>query len=400
MNSFLLSLAYIRHKKLNTALNVLTFTLGVAMICSLLLINAQIRGEFTKNLQGIDLVVGGKGSPLQLILSSVFHVDIPTGNIPLDEAQKLEQNPLIKKAIPLALGDNYLGFRIVGTTPDYAGHYGAKLAAGRYWDAHMQAVLGADVAARSGLKPGDHFAGSHGLTAGGEEHAAFPYTVVGILAPTGTVMDRLVLTAVDSVWYIHENHHDDDGDEDEDAGKGRQITSLLISYKTPMAAVGLPRLVNSTSSMQAASPAFEVARLTSLMGVGSDTLSAIGGLLVLLAGLGIFASLYNAMNERRYALALMRSFGASPAKLCALVMSESMLMVAISIVLGLLSGHALVQLMASWLMDSKHVHMTGALFLTDELWLVLGSLAIGFLAALLPAIRVYRIDIFKTLVGR
>ena len=137
-----------------------------------------------------------------------------------------------------------------------------------------------------------------------------------------------------------------------------------------------------------------------MMGVGTDTLKAIGGLLVLLAGLGIFANLYNAMNERRYALALMRSFGASPGKLCALVMCESMIIAMLSIALGLLLGHALVELMAVWLANSKHVHISGGVFLHSELWIVLGGLLVGALAALLPALRVYRIDIFKTLVGR
>jgi putative ABC transport system permease protein len=435
MNSLRLSFAYLRHKALSTALTITTFAAGVAMIVVLLLVNAQLQNEFANNLKGIDLVVGAKGSPMQLILSSVFHLDIPTGNIPLDAAEKLSKHPMVKEAIPLSLGDNFRGYRIVGTTTAYPEHYQAKLkAGGRYWKKEMDAVLGAEVASRSGLKPGDTFAGSHGLTSGGEVHAQFPYTVVGILEPTDSVIDRLVLTGMESVWYIHEHHHhdhdDDDGDEaderheqgvqhhdDHDAGHHadhdaehhageadhdheREVTSLLISYNSPLAAAGLPRLINKTTSMQAASPAFEMARLNAFMGRGTETLKYFAWFLIALAGFGIFAGLYNAMNERRYDLALMRSFGARPGKLFALMMTESLVVSLVGAAVGVVTGHLLVEGISTWLANAKHIHMTGRLFLIEEAWLLPVSLAVGALAALLPAIRVYRIDIFKTLVHR
>jgi putative ABC transport system permease protein len=424
MNSLKLSFAYLRHKTLSTTLTITTFATGVAMIVVLLLVNAQLQNEFSHNLRGIDLVVGGKGSPMQLILSSVFHLDIPTGNIPLDEAEKLSKHPLVREAIPLALGDNYRGFRIVGTTQAYPEHYQARLKeGGRYWQKELEAVLGADVASRSGLKPGAAFAGSHGLTSGGEVHSEFPYTVVGILEPTGTVLDRLVLTGMESVWFIHEHHAGDHTDRDsgnvfatapaitthhhdEDHADGvghdrkREVTSLLISYNSPLAAVWLPRLINGTTSMQAASPAFEVARLTAFMGKGTGTLKYFAWFLIALAGFGIFAGLYNAMNERRYDLALMRSFGARPGRLFALVMTESLVMSLIGAVVGIALGHVLVEGIATWLAGAKHVHMTGRLFMAEEAWLLPLSLAVGALAALIPAVRVYRIDIFKTLVQR
>ena len=419
MNSLSLSYSYLRHKTLSTVLTITTFAAGVAMIVVMLLVNAQLQNEFSNNLKGIDLVVGGKGSPMQLILSSVFHLDIPTGNIPLDEAEKLGKHPMVKEAIPLALGDNFQGFRIVGTTKAYPDHYQARLKPGGcYWRKEMEAVLGAEVAAKSGLKPNDTFSGSHGLTSGGELHSEFPYTVVGILEPTGTIIDRLALTGRESVWFIHEHHdHDEDAEEHEHEahshhdnghadehehghGHEREITSLLITYNSPLAAVGLPRLINSSTSMQAASPAFEVARLTAFMGTGTDTLKYFAWFLIILAGFGIFAGLYNAMNERRYDLALMRSFGAHPGKLFSLMMSESLIVSLISVIVGVLTGHLLVEGLATWLANTKHIHMTGKLFLVEEAWLVPLGLFVGALAALLPAVRVYRIDIFKTLVRR
>ena len=416
MNSLRLSFAYLRHKALSTGLTIATFSAGIAMIVVMLLVNAQLQNEFDRNLKGIDLVVGGKGSPMQLILSSVFHLDIPTGNIPLKEAEKLSKHAMVKEAIPLALGDNYNGFRIVGTTQAYPAHYQASLLpGGRYWSKEMEAVLGSEVAAKSGLKPGDTFAGSHGLTSGGELHSEFPYAVVGILQPTGSILDRLALTGLESVWYIHE-HHDEDADEHEHHGQGdhdhhdkdhadehnhkREVTSLLISYNSPLAAVSLPRQVNNSTSMQAASPAFEVARLNAFMGTGTETLKYFAWFLIILAGFGIFAGLYNAMNERRYDLALMRSFGARPGKLFALMIWESMIVSLVSVAVGLVMGHLLVEGIAVWMANTKHIHMTGRIFLFEEAWLVPASLVVGILAALLPAARVYRIDIFKTLVQR
>jgi putative ABC transport system permease protein len=402
MNGLTLSFAYLRHKRLSSALNAITFAAGIAVIVALLLINAQLQNEFTKNLQGIDLVAGGKGSPLQLILSSVFDIDIPTGNIPLAEAEKLSTHPLIKSAIPVALGDNYNGFRIVGTNADYISHYNGELARGAVFTKQMEAVLGSEVAEKYNLKLGNSIIGAHGLVNSDDLHTDFPYTIVGILKPSGTVMDRLVLTPVESVWHVHEHPDADDPEEVayKKAHPEKEVTALLIGYKTPMAAASLPRIVNSSTSMQAASPAFEVARLNSFLGMGTDTLATFGWLLMGLAGLGVFASLYNAMDERRYDLALMRSLGAGRRKLFALVMTESLTIALVGSICGLLLGHGLVEVAAAWLADTKHIHITGKLFLPEEPWLLLLGLLIGAASAIIPAVRVYRIDIFKTLVNR
>eukprot|EP01034_Spumella_vulgaris_P045144 gene45144-56207_t len=137
---------YLWSRPLAAALNLLLLTLGLAAITLVLLVSTQLDQAFERDLSGIDLVVGAKGSPLQLILAGVFHIDVPTGNIPLQEAQDLAQNPLVSQVIPLSLGDSYQGFRIVGTTPDYTAHYRAELAQGGLWQQPMDAVLGATVA--------------------------------------------------------------------------------------------------------------------------------------------------------------------------------------------------------------------------------------------------------------
>lgn len=208
MNLFTLAVAYLRSRLLASALQVLLLAIGLAAIVVMLLVSTQLADRVERDTRGIDLVVGAKGSPLQLVLSSVFHVDSPTGNIPYADAMALSRHPLVKKAIPLALGDTWRGYRIVGTEHSLVEHYGATVASGRLWSGQMQAVVGAEAARAGGaggspLKLGDTIVGSHGLVDGGAVHDDHPYEVVGILAPTGGVIDRLVLVSVETVWDVH-----------------------------------------------------------------------------------------------------------------------------------------------------------------------------------------------------
>ena len=170
-------------RPLAAALNLLLLSLGLASITLVLLVNHQIQQAFARDLAGIDVVVGAKGSPLQLILSGVFQIDTPTGNVPLAAVQALQANPQVAKLIPISMGDSFKGYRIIGTTPDYVSHYAGVMASGALWQAPMQAVLGAKVARDTGLRVGDSFAGSHGLGGGGHAHGQTPYTVTGVLAP-------------------------------------------------------------------------------------------------------------------------------------------------------------------------------------------------------------------------
>ena len=408
MNLLRLSLAYIRARALNSALNVLLLALGVATIVVLLLFTQQLAERLERDSKGIDLVVGAKGSPLQLILSSVYHVDIPTGNIPLSDAEKLKANPLIKAAVPLALGDSYEGFRIVGTNHDYVSLYGGRNSEGRLWEKPYEAVVGSEVGQHARLKLGDKIVGSHGIVEAGEKHENSPYTIVGLLAPSGTVLDRLVLTSVESVWEIHgQGPHEEDDDEDNTTSTGKprhlqpqELTALLIQYASPMAAAILPRQVNSQSALQAASPAFESARLLNLVGVGVQAIQAFALILILCAALSVFIALYNALRERSYDLAVMRSLGASRTKLLAAILIEGLILAAGGVVLGLALGHVLTEVLGAWLQASQRVHVTGWTLVPGELALVAAALAVGVISALLPAVMAYRTDIAGVLARR
>lgn len=413
MNLFFISWQYIKSRPLGNALNTLILALGIAVIVFLLLATHQLEDKLTRNAKGIDLVVGAKGSPMQLILSAVFHIDYPTGNIGLEDARALMRHPMVKHGIPMALGDSYKGFRIVGTDSRYPQHYKAELAEGRWWKEDMEAVIGSKVAQASGLKIGDRFAGAHGIgESTGEEHAEHLYTVTGIMKPSGTVLDNLVLTNIGSVWAVHEPRNENATDSAHlplttdrpdtlnglPLGKpGSEITALLVQFRNPMAAIQLPRYVNAQSRLQAASPAVEVARLFRILGVGVSVAQGFSYLIIAVAGLSIFIALYNALRERRYDLAVMRALGASKHTLFALVISEGLLIALAGSLFGIVLGHGMAESVNLIADEAEQAAFTGMIFLAEE-WLILGgALAVGLLTALIPAIGAYRTDISSVL---
>lgn len=410
MNLVRISFSYLRSRRLFTLLNILLLALGIGSITLLMLATHQVEQRMLRDARGIDLVVGAKGSPMQLVLSSVYHLDVPTGNIPLDDARAIEANPAVKRSLPIALGDSHRGYRIVGTRHDYITHYGGEIARGRLWVDPLEAVLGAEVARKTGLQVGGAFAGAHGVGGEGDEHHDRPYRVVGILKPTGTVLDRIILSAVESVWEVHEepghratmagpgageSHVPDGAHEDRDAD--REVTALLIQYSSPLAAAVFPRHVNSQSALQAASPAFETARLLQLIGVGADVLQAFALVLILSAGLSVFIALYNALEERRYDIAIMRTLGATPGKLFGLLLTEGLVLTAVGGALGLALGHLGTEVLGAWLRAARQGDITGFILVQDEFWLIALALGVGLLAALVPAWRAYRTDIARVL---
>jgi putative ABC transport system permease protein len=395
-----LTSANMTFKPLSAIFNILLLAIGIAIILTLIHVNNQLDNRLTKDLQGIDLVVSGKGSPLQIILSSVFHMDIPTGNIPVSEANQLKANPLIKSAIPLALGDNYKGYRIVGTNSDYIAHYHGQLALGRLYNMKMEAVVGNEVAEKYHLQPGDKVVGAHGLINSNDLHTDFPYSIVGVLKPTGSILDRLVLTPVESVWYVHEYPDKDDPGESvyKKEHPWNEITSLLISYKSPLAAAQLPRLINKSSSMQAASPAFEIARLNKLMGASSDMLSAFGILLIGFSAFGFFITLYNSVNERKYDIALMRSLGATRGRIFSYIMTEVLVLGMTGSIIGVILTQMFVRATDAWIYASKHITFESiSIFGTPEVYVIIAVLGMSILAGLLPALKAYNMNIIKTL---
>ena len=400
MKTIALSWRYLWSRPMGAALNVLLLSLGLASITFLMLVSFQLDKAFDKDLAGIDVVVGAKGSPMQFILCGVFHIDVPPGNIPLKAVKALKDNPLVASVIPISLGDNFRGFRIVGTSSEYIKHYGATLEQGGIWDKPMQVVVGATVAKKLGVQVGNTFVGSHGLGAGGHLHGDNPYTVVGILQPSSTVIDRLIVTDTASVWKVHEDYTAIDDEDRKIMEDEREVTMALIQYKTPLAAMSFPRMVNTTTEMQAAAPAVEISKLLNMLGIGTDVLRAFAGVLLLTAGLSVFIALWNAVRERRADLALLRMLGAPPAKIAALLMGEALWLGVMSACIGVAGGQALTAFIG-WMLQLENSLLIGGLVWPAELlWVPALACAIALAAAILPAIGAYRVSVLDLLQSR
>ncbi len=430
MNLIQLSWKYLTFRPLSTGLNVLLLAMGLAIITVLLLMQDQFEKKMTQDAAGIDLVVGAKGSPLQLILSGVYHIDFPTGNIPMEEAIKLTRNRLVKSVIPLALGDNYQGFRIIGTNYEYLDLYETQFEQGKEWEVPFEMVLGSEIAGKTGMKVGDTFEGSHGISEGSHDHDDHPYVVVGILKPTGNVIDRLILTSIESVWYTHDETGSKEIEEivsdslsiesivketDEpvthqdkfhlpvaktgfpDSDLPREVTTLLLQYRNPIAAIQLPRQINSGPSMQAASPSFEMSRLFELLGVGVSLLKGLALVLISISGLGIFIALYNSLKERKYDLAILRAIGACRIQLLFLIFLEGIMLTFLGAALGILIGHTFLWVVISQNDQGVVGTLQAWIFLKEELWILAYALGVGLLASIIPAWSAYQTSIAKQL---
>jgi putative ABC transport system permease protein len=422
MNLIKLAYTNVKHRPLTTGLNVLLVATGIGIITLLGLIKKQVESQFENNIKGVDMVLGASGSPLQLILSAVYHIDAPTGNISYKEAKRWMQHPFIEKAIPLAYGDNYLGYPIVGTDVDaYLNHFDIGLAQGTRQTGQMQAWVGHSIAQNLKLKPGDVFESTHGLHSEGEVHDHEPYTIAGILQKTGGVADKLIFTSIKSVWHIHAHEedvpheHDEDCEHDHDEAlhqhehdeycqheldeAKQEITAVLMKYKNPLAVMQLPRQVKSESNnMQIALPAIELNRLFSLLGVGLSALQALAIIIMLLSAVSIFISLLNTLKERRYELAIMRSMGASKIKVFGLMLAESLILAIVGYLSGMLLGTVAYGFMA---IEAQSAYRMNFDVLTidwaQQIMLLSATLLMGIFAALIPAYKAYALQISETL---
>ena len=404
-------------KPLNTILSIILLTSSVAIITVLILLEKQFEEKFTNNLDGIDLVMGAQGSPLQLILSSIYQVDAPTGNISLDSAKVWMQNPMVGKAIPLAFGDNYKGFKILGTTQDYLSHFKVEFSEGKTFDKNFEVVIGSEIAQKLTLNVGDEFFGSHGDSEEGEVHDHYAYKVVGIAKPTGKVVDNLILCNIPTVWQMHhqghenpehgeEGHVHEEGDEHEHHEAtdltidepGMEITSVLLQMRNPMAKLTWQRIIPQNTKMQAASPAIEINRLFTLFGVGIEALRYLAYGIMLISGISIFIALFNTLKERKTEFALLRVNGAKRRQLLALVLIESLLLCFVGFIFGTILGRiALVMISKSSEADFKLSFNPYEFIWNKEGWLLALTLIVGIVAALIPAIKAYSLNISKTL---
>ena len=441
MNVVKLAWKNLKSKPLSMLLNLLLFGLGVGLVVFLLLINHQVNQNFEKNLAGIDLVVGAKGSPMQMILCNMYHIDAPTGNIPVKDIKAFfnSRHPVVKQAIPLSLGDSYKGYRIVGTDTSFLGLYDAKIAKGRTWRQDYDVVVGPLVAERAHLHLGDRFFSSHGLVDDGinvHDHGS-KFRVVGILEANQTVTDQLILCSTPTVWAVHDHEeHDHEGEEhaahDEESADHEEhdhaghdhahdhkdaviediaaapfnlldhqeqfITSLLVKFKNRgIQALNFPRAINEQSDLMAAQPSWQINRVRDMMGSGTDMLRLLAGVIIFVSAISLFISLFSSLRGRKYELAILRVMGGTRSTLFSLIIFEGLILAVLGYIFGVALGHFGVAILGGQLEASYKYSFTPWLWLKEEYFILVVLLLLGFVASLIPAVKASNTAISETL---
>jgi putative ABC transport system permease protein len=400
VNIFKLSIKNIFNKPLSSSISLALLVLGVGIISLLLQLNTLIKDQMDNNLRGIDMVVGAKGSPLQLILSSVYHIDSPTGNISLAEAETISNNRMVGSSIKILYGDNYKGFRIVGAEKKFIELYKGVIKEGKDWDNPYEVLVGSKVYEKLKINLGDELISSHGLRETGQSHDEGTFKVVGLLKPSNSVIDQLIITSPQSVWDIHETHDHDEHEnehEHEHEHDNREITAMLIKFKSPMNIIQFPRQINENTNLQAAVPSYEISRLFKLFGFGIETLSYLAYLIIIVSGFSLFINLFNSMRERKYEMALIRTLGASRFQLSTMIIFESLVLTISGFILGLLFSRFGVMFVSSLMEESINYNLNSLKILNEEYWLLGLSVLIGVVSSLIPAIQVYKMNISKIL---
>ena len=392
-------------RRATTLLNLVLLALGTAALAAMMLVVGQLTDAAERNAAAADLVVGGNTSPAQLVLSGIFHLDAPPAPVPLAHMTPALAQPLVKRWVPVAMGDSVEGFRVVGTqVPEFAGLYAASLAAGRWPVSPGDAVLGADVARAAGLATGAAFATAHGLSRDAELHADLRHRVAGVLRRTGTVVDKLVLVPIEAVWAAHApSPHIDRLNERGAAAvpaeqADRRASLVLVQYASPLGLVLLPRAFQA-AGLQTASPAREAAKLFSMVQLGADGSVMLGALLMLCAAVAVCAGLMASQREQVRDVAVLRLLGASRGFTATVVAWEAALIALLGTAAGLLLAHAAVELIGRRLPASAP-SLTGWTAHPAEAALVLAAGAVALFGAAWPAWQAQRASVADVLATR
>ena len=392
-----LSWRYLRGRLVSAGLTGLAVALGVSLVIACVLLTRGIREGFIAGASDYNLIVGAKGSPTQLVLNVVFRLDAPTPNIPLTTYLDLRRDPRVEAAVPMAMGDAYQGFRYVATTDAYFAaapwrQHAAPLAAGRLFAGGAagapdnrtglgEAVLGADVARRTGLRLGDRFYE-------GEEMAAYPLTVVGVLGRAGTADDRAIFMALATYWEMNELAR---------TAQVKPLTAVLVRPRRLSDLTALHRGFNLAPDLQAALPTGVLLEVFNLLGLVEDVLVVVLSVVAVVVGLYLFVTMYHATLERRREIATMRALGARRITVLGIVLLESCAVAGLGGLVGIVGGHAAAYA-GAYLLTVRggpvaHAFTVGTL---QAVALVV-VLALGALAGLVPALLAYRTEVAENL---
>lgn len=419
MSIWRIAWGYLWNKKVPTLLTILSVALAVGLIASVLTLREETRKRFEEESQAFDLVVGAKGSPLQLVLSTVYFMDAATGIIDIDLWHRFEEDKEnVQAAYPINLGDTYAGYRIVGTVPALFQHkwvnsYGVErapftLAEGRYFEQPMEVVLGALVAQQAGLKVGDTFVSVHGnidmseMTSLGnlvQDHSDMPYKVVGILKSSNSPFDRAIYTPLESTWHAHEGHMETAAGEPIDVRT--KISAVLLQLDSPGSRWTYQETIRETTNAMAAIPIDEIAKLyDQLLGTVKTVLMAIGYLVVVISAISIMIGLYLSIQQRRRDLAIMRALGASSGEIFGSVLIEALLVTLLGIIAGWFIGNLVTFTMGQYLQQRFGLVISSFGLVPGELTAFATVALVGILAGVLPAWQAYDSDVAKDLAER
>lgn len=404
MNRLQLVLRQLRYRRTSTLLTLTSVTLAVGLVISIIVTVGGMRQGILGSMGSHDIVVGKMGSETQLILSTLFHLEHPIGNISYGLMERLEKDERVAEVIPIGIGDNFRGYRMVGTTPAYLKSSKLELIKGKMFDAPDEAVIGAQVAKSAKLKVGDTFFSSHGIGCG-HYHAStddvgeFEYTVVGILAPTGTPNDKLVFTSLESVWMVHGLVHEDHGDDgaEHHHDDGLSVTALLVKPVGPSVAMALQRELNAEHDIQAVFAVSVVRKVLDYLGTGGYVLLGVAFVSVVVSALALFISMASAAVERRRDVAVLRALGARRKMVFSLVCLEAVVVATIGTGLGYVLGQLVALGLRVGIVWYSGITPRVELFSLQQMVALMAAIILGTLAGLVPAAAAYSLDPTKHL---
>lgn len=403
----------LRQHALSTAVTVASVGLAVGLTISVFSVAVQTREAFTGCTLGFDAVVGARSSPSDLVLSSLYHVQDSPGNLPWTVYQELRRDPYVELAVPYAVGDNYRGWRVIGTTPDLftkaevrPGRRFETYDGGRWFDpARREAVIGSTVAAREGLTVGSTFHAYHGLDFAESQKHEGEFVVTGVLRPTNTPCDRALFIPVEGIYRMKGHVLMGSGREfvakpgEAIPDEAKEVSAVLVRLRERAAGMQLAYRINRQGKVatMAFPVATEVAKLFERLGWVVQVLQTTAYLVVAVAAGSILASLYNTMNERRREFAILRALGARRATVFGAIVLESAAIAALGCVLGVALHAAILAVTGVFVRKATGV-VLDAFAWHDALWAVpLAMTAAGALSGLLPAWNAYRTDVAENL---
>jgi putative ABC transport system permease protein len=405
---FTLALKSLLNRRFTTVLTIVSIALSVTLLLGVERIRKEARTSFTNTLSGTDLIVGARSGPIQLLLYSVFRIGNATNNISWESYKEIAGNPNIEWTIPISLGDSHRGYRVMGTNAGYfewfhyAGGRGLELASGRLLEGVFDAVLGAEVARALDYRTGDPLVIAHGA---GEvsfiEHGNKPFEVVGVLKSTGTPVDQTVHVLLEGIEAIHVDWQEGAPipGQSISAERVRQmdltpkaITAFLVGLKSRISAFGVQRYVNEyrPEPLLAILPGVALQELWDLIGVAEKALLAVSGFVVSIGLCGMLLALMTSLNERRREMAILRSVGARPFHVFALIAGESVMLTVAGVITGIVSLYGILWVGRPLILSRFGLLIGLGGFSSYELILIFVVCLAGFFIGTIPAYRIYR----------